>query len=247
MESSKHKKSSTHAFSIGGRHMQHSEKINEILSALSNARKNLARVKKTKKNTYYKSKYADLTDVMNACEEKLRDQGIEIMQSLDAVDEKSILHTRLIHSSGQWIGSSVCLSYKQGDSQSHGSAISYMRRYSLVTLVGICVEDEDDDGNAACGREKIKGQDEPHKSKSDNKEPQKTNENIPIITKAEADELIALLIDCGAEFSQNVVKYINNELKIKSFYQLRRENYASLRNRIIAKYKEKKSKELTHV
>jgi hypothetical protein len=54
----------------------------------------------------------------------------------------------LFHSSGQYISSTAMLRLIKNDPQAHGSAITYMRRYSFMSILGL-VADADDDGNAA--------------------------------------------------------------------------------------------------
>ena len=54
----------------------------------------------------------------------------------------------LMHSSGQWMRSNVSVRAAKPDAQGLGSAITYLRRYSLCAMVGIAPGD-DDDGNAA--------------------------------------------------------------------------------------------------
>jgi len=61
--------------------------------------------------------------------------------------ENGVLHTRLLHTSGQWIASEHPLPMS-GRPQEIGSALTYARRYSLSALIGIAA-DEDDDANAA--------------------------------------------------------------------------------------------------
>src|SRR5262245_20522670 len=61
--------------------------------------------------------------------------------------ERLMLETRLVHSSGEWVGCiyPVC---KLADHQDMGSALTYARRYSYCAIAGIAAE-EDDDGNSA--------------------------------------------------------------------------------------------------
>jgi hypothetical protein len=58
-----------------------------------------------------------------------------------------VLVTRLIHESGEWLGSRYPVHPVKADPQGEGSALTYARRYALMALVGIAPED--DDGNAA--------------------------------------------------------------------------------------------------
>jgi len=61
-----------------------------------------------------------------------------------------VLHTRLIHSSGEWIGSEWPVAeFGRSSPQQMGSALTYARRYSLFSIVGIAGQDDDDDGAAA--------------------------------------------------------------------------------------------------
>jgi len=60
------------------------------------------------------------------------------------------LITMLLHASGQWIKSCLPIIAQKPDAQALGAAITYMRRFSLSAMVGICPED--DDGNIASGR-----------------------------------------------------------------------------------------------
>ena len=62
-----------------------------------------------------------------------------------------IVETILIHESGQWVQSELCLPLAKADPQGVGSAMTYGRRYGLAAIVGI-VADADDDGNAASAK-----------------------------------------------------------------------------------------------
>jgi hypothetical protein len=59
-----------------------------------------------------------------------------------------VLWTMLGHTSGQWIASDMLLHLVKDDPQGQGSAITYARRYSLCSAIGL-VADDDDDGQAA--------------------------------------------------------------------------------------------------
>jgi hypothetical protein len=69
--------------------------------------------------------------------------GLAFVQTIS----DGVLHTRLLHTSGQWIASEHPLPMS-GKPQEIGSALTYARRYSLSALLGIAA-DEDDDANAA--------------------------------------------------------------------------------------------------
>ena len=54
----------------------------------------------------------------------------------------------LLHSSGEFISEVVTTRSQKDDPQGLGSALTYLRRYSLAAVVGVTAT-EDDDGNAA--------------------------------------------------------------------------------------------------
>jgi len=124
-----------------------SENINELATALAKAQKEIRGAIKDSSNPFFKSKYADLASVWESIREPLTNNGLSVVQALDAKEGKQYLNTMLLHSSGQWISSSIELMFPKIDAQTIGSCISYMRRYSLSAMVG--VPQIDDDGEAA--------------------------------------------------------------------------------------------------
>jgi hypothetical protein len=110
---------------------------------------------KTKVNPHFGSKYADLASIMDAVREPLAANGLAVSQSV-ANDANGVsVTTTLLHESGETLVSEPCwLPVGKKDPQGYGSAITYARRYSLASLLGI-VADEDDDGNAASGAGKL--------------------------------------------------------------------------------------------
>jgi hypothetical protein len=130
--------------------MNQSEQINELSKALSTAQSQMTFARKDSKNPFFKSSYADLSSVWDACREPLTKNGLAVIQTFDSNHDENtvIVVTTLTHSSGQWINSRLKLPLVKKDPQGLGSAITYGRRYSLAAIVGV-IADEDDDGNAA--------------------------------------------------------------------------------------------------
>ena len=124
-----------------------SETITTIMPAFIKAQANCAPALKQATNPHFKSKYVALDGVIDAVAAPLREQGIAIMQMTDIEDARTVLVTRLIHASGEWLGSRYPVHPVKADPQGEGSALTYARRYALMALVGIAPED--DDGNAA--------------------------------------------------------------------------------------------------
>lgn len=125
--------------------MQTSEKTDKIIPAFIAAEHAVGAVKKTANNPHFKSKYADLEAVMDACAEALKTNGLAVWQSVS--EDGGRMVTRLYHDSGQWIEGYTPLIVGKNDMQGLGSAYTYARRYGLMAALGIAPED--DDGNAA--------------------------------------------------------------------------------------------------
>lgn len=128
--------------------MYQSDQINELVSALSKAQGEISPAIKDSNNPFFKSKYADLSSVWNACKDPLSRHGLAVIQCMDYKDGQLFLITTLAHGSGQWMRSYMPIITEKNNAQGIGSAITYMRRYSLSAIAGITC-DEDDDGNAA--------------------------------------------------------------------------------------------------
>ena len=124
-----------------------SDTITKITPALIKAQGEFAPAVKAKVNPHFKSKYVPLDVVIDAIAEPLRNNGIAILQQTDIQDARTVLVTRLIHESGEWIAGRYPVHPVKADPQGEGSALTYARRYALMALVGIAPED--DDGNAA--------------------------------------------------------------------------------------------------
>jgi hypothetical protein len=122
--------------------------IKNIAKALINAQKEMGNAKKDSNNPFFRSKYADLNAVREACMPALNNNGIVVLQPTIQVEGKNFVKTILLHESGESIESlTEILFTKQNDPQAQGSGITYARRYGLQSL--ICIGAEDDDGNKA--------------------------------------------------------------------------------------------------
>jgi hypothetical protein len=128
-----------------------SEQIGELFGALAKAQGLIAGAAKDSANPFFKSKYADLASIWNACRDALSQNGLAVVQTIIvAEDGESYLSTTLGHSSGQWMRSFLSVKVKDGarnELQELGACLTYLRRYALAAIVGVA-PDEDDDGNS---------------------------------------------------------------------------------------------------
>ncbi len=130
--------------------MQTSENLNELAMALSRAQGEITGALKDSANPFFKSKYADLASCWDACRGPLSKNGLALTQFPMTEATATYLVTTLLHSSGQWMRSSLLVQPKDDTPQAMGSALTYARRYALTAVVGVA--QVDDDGNAASGR-----------------------------------------------------------------------------------------------
>jgi hypothetical protein len=143
--------------------MNQSPTIGALAAALAKAQGNYSAAVKDAANPFFKSKYLTLAGALDAVRDALSANGLAVVQQVEATD-KLVLNSTLLHSSGEWIASSYPINPVKTDPQGVGSAVSYARRYSLMALVGLAAED--DDGEAAHGRQHA--QTSPAPAKKDN-------------------------------------------------------------------------------
>jgi hypothetical protein len=130
--------------------MNQSQSIAELAYALAKAQANITGALKDSANPFFKSKYADLASCWDACRKPLTDNGLAVIQTIEAGEGRAILVTTLCHSSGEWIKSYCPILTKDDSPQGQGSGITYARRYALAAMVGLA--QIDDDAEAAQGR-----------------------------------------------------------------------------------------------
>ncbi len=121
-----------------------------LVEALSKARAEFDAVTKNAANPYFKSKYADLSEVLGAITPALSANGLVVVQPIEQTETGLLLRTQLHHVGGGVIESTFAIPENK-DIQKLGSAITYIRRYSLSALFGVAPQD--DDGNAAAGKQ----------------------------------------------------------------------------------------------
>jgi hypothetical protein len=99
------------------------------------------------------------------------------------LDDRSVLTTRVFHTSGQWLEDSIEmtdteLSGKTNDTQKVGASITYFRRYALSSIFGVAA-DEDVDGNLNNAKQ-VQPQPKPAPQ---SKPPQQKQDPTPFIMK----------------------------------------------------------------
>lgn len=128
--------------------MNKSESVAKISKALAQFQGEVKNPANTETNPFFNSKYAPLSDILNAVRPLLSKYGLSVLQSPSGDGQNIAITTLIVHESGEWIESDpLTLKAEKATAQGAGSAITYARRYALSAMLGISSED-DNDGNA---------------------------------------------------------------------------------------------------
>ena len=138
--------------------MKTSEQTGELMKALASVQPKMVVAAFDSENPHFRSKYAGLSAVREVAG-ALNEVGIAIVQDPQVVRREwkagedclalvEVIVTTRLQLGEQWIESSLALRPAKDDPHGVGSAITYARRYTLSSIVGMAA-DADDDANAA--------------------------------------------------------------------------------------------------
>lgn len=131
---------------------QSSESLAGLAKAMVAAQAEIENAVKNATNPHFRNNYADLAEVINTTRPILTKHGLAVIQ-MPGMDEegRATVANMILHESGEWITSTAAAPMQKNDPQGVGSALTYLRRYSLAALCNIA--QEDDDGEAASRRQ----------------------------------------------------------------------------------------------
>lgn len=203
--------------------MKHSDQINELAQAMAKSQGEFKEIKKTKtaivrgetktgKAYEYSYDYADLSVILQAVTPALAKNGLFLTQGTNA--ERSMLITKIIHSSGQWIETEYPIISKGQDMQGEGAGFTFARRYAINGILGISSE-ADTDGEHQRPSDNIERK--PQKLKEPAKEiknyaPAPANDNDKLGSDG-ATRLIQAVTKAGIWSIDEINGYIKTKLK----------------------------------
>jgi predicted aconitase len=179
-----------------------SDQLDQLFTALAKAQGEMTAAAKDCANPFFKSRYADLSSVWNACREPLSKNGLSVLQIVQTTESGDVLHTTLGHSSGQYMTSTMPIRIKTegkgaNELQALGAAITYLRRFALSALVGVA-PDDDNDGNGS--QYKAQPRQEAPKVAQANFTPYISDEQLATIRK--------LLASCSHDYMMKVMDWL---------------------------------------
>lgn len=131
---------------------EQSTECGALFAALAKAQGEIEGAAKGKENPHFRSRYADLASVWDACRAPLSKNGLSVVQMPFTRGNLTGVRTVLGHSSGQWIACTATTTPRDQGPQALGSCLTYLRRYALAAFAGVAPED--DDGEKAEGRDR---------------------------------------------------------------------------------------------
>lgn len=136
--------------------MRTSEQLDQLGAALASAQGEMGAATRSAANPHLRTRYADLAAAVEAARRPLATHGLAVVQTVEVSEVAVAVTTRLLHSSGQWVEGRLALPWGESKgitaAQAIGSVITYARRYSLMAILGLAADD-DDDGEAAGQRQ----------------------------------------------------------------------------------------------
>jgi len=161
--------------------MNKSESIQNLSAALSKTQAEMPAIKFDSKNPFLKNDYASLGAIIAGARPVIAKHGLSVSQLTFGEDGVAGVETVLMHTSGEWISSSISMPIGEekgkSSAQVAGSIVTYLRRYSLASILGI-YSDEDGDGNKP----------EPTRKPARTKPEAQANDDIMTIERAMAIE-----------------------------------------------------------
>ena len=116
---------------------------NQAITDYIKAQKQMGKAIKNSINPHFRSQYADLGNVLDACLAAFHNNNFSFMQPSGRDEHGDYVETKITHETGQEFTSRVYLVIDKQTMQGLGSAITYARRYGALEMAGLAPEDDD--------------------------------------------------------------------------------------------------------
>ena len=133
--------------------MQLEHSTPELFAALAKMQGEVENATKGSVNPHFKSRYADLAEVLNTVRPVMAANGLSVIQSPAFDGVRVGVTTTICHSSGGYVSGEISCVPAKHDGQGVGAATTYLRRYALAAFAGVA--QEDDDGQSATTTQRV--------------------------------------------------------------------------------------------
>ncbi len=125
----------------------------KAVESLQKAQQEFETPHKDMTNAYLGNKYASLDSCISAIKPALHSNGFALVQSGGKDELGHFVDTKFVHITGEIFSSKIYLELDKNNMQGVGSAVTYAKRYGLLSLSGMEPDEnpDDDDGNKASG------------------------------------------------------------------------------------------------
>ena len=125
----------------------------ELFASLAKMQGEVENATKGSLNPHFKSRYADLAEVLNTIRPVMSANGLSVIQSPSFDGVRVSVTTTICHSSGGYVTGEISCVPAKHDGQGVGAATTYLRRYALAAFAGVA--QEDDDGQSATTTQRV--------------------------------------------------------------------------------------------
>jgi hypothetical protein len=176
-------------------------------------------------NVYTKTEYNDLESIFKAVRPALAANGLSITQQIDQGTGETIVYTKLLHNSGQWIGSKSRVILIAGETKANDSAIQFAKRQAAMSILGVAGRNDyaDDDSVAATAKARITK--DRGLSLNKNYEPETTE----TLSK---DQISELDYELQGEDNKDLLRDIYEQLRVESLSDIPRSMYRDVINKV---------------
>lgn len=201
--------------------MNSSSELKNLFEALAKAQAEMPVAGLNANNPFFKSKYASLPDLVKASRPVLTKNGLAVIQGTkEEAMGRITIHTRLCHTSGEWIESIMSLNPNKPGIQELGKEMSYLKRYQYAMITGVIASDDpdDDDGESAMT----------HHRGHNNQRPTHAER----ISKEQYDDISHAIESLPASEQELIVEKLYEFYKIKSLADLPKDTYRQVIDRL---------------
>ena len=202
-----------------------SDTINLLAESLSLAQGSYLELEFKSLNVYTKTEYNDLESIFKAVRPSLAKHGLSITQQIDQGTGETIVYTKLLHNSGQWIGSKSRVILIANETKANDSAIQFAKRQAAMSILGVAGKNDyaDDDSVAATAKARITK--DRGVSLNKNYEPETTE----TLSK---DQIAELDYELQGEDNKDLLRDIYEQLRVESLSDIPRNMYRDVINKV---------------